>query len=75
MIVIALVVGGLCAAGFVMVVAGIRGTERRMGLDGPPRGCADAIARRVLGAHRCPSAINSRRTAGSRTSCCGQVTR
>ena len=74
-ILLALVAAGLSAAGFVMVVAGIRRTERRMGLDAPPRGCADAVARRVLGAHKCPSPISSRRTAGSRASRCGQVTR
>jgi hypothetical protein len=74
-IVIALAVAGLSAAGFVMVVAGIRRSERRMGLGSPPRGCADVLARRVLGAHSCPSVIASRRTAASRTWRCGQVTR
>ena len=62
MIGIALLIAGLSVAGFVMVVAGIRGTERRKGLGKPPRGCADALARRVLGAQRCPYTVASRRS-------------
>jgi hypothetical protein len=58
-------------AGFVMVVAGIRASERRAGLPGPVRGRADAFARRVLDAKVAPVPIVSlqaARAAGPRRS-------
>jgi hypothetical protein len=54
---------GVAVIALVPVVAGIRASERRAGLAGPAQGCADALARRVLGAQIVPLPIESLRTA------------
>ena len=51
------------AAGFVMVVVGIRSSERRTGLPGPVQGRADAFARLVLDAKVAPVPVMSLRDA------------
>jgi len=44
------------AVAFAAVVLGIQVAERRQGLPGPARGCADSFARRVLRARVCQQA-------------------
>jgi hypothetical protein len=51
-VVLVLVLAGLAA--LVVVVAGIRGDERRMSLSQAPRTRVGAVTRRVLGAHVSP---------------------
>lgn len=52
MILVGLVIGGLVFAGFLVLVIGIRGTERHRGLRNPyADGVAGALARRVLGVY------------------------
>jgi hypothetical protein len=63
MLVIALLTAGAVAACFVVLVAGIQVSERRMGLAGPPRCRADAFARWVLRAEIGHREISPRRTA------------
>ncbi len=64
--VVALAGFGLAVA-FVAVVLGIQMTERRQGLPGPPRGCTDAFARRVLGARVCQQAAPRRSCRAARS--------
>jgi hypothetical protein len=52
MILAGLAIGGLIFAGFLILVIGIRGTERHRGLRNPyGDGVAEAFARRVLGVY------------------------
>ena len=52
MIVIALIIAGIAATAFVVLVVGIQVTDRRMRLREPyPSGIADAFARKVLGVY------------------------
>ncbi len=51
-IVIALVISGIALVAFMVLVAGVRGTDRRMSLRSrSASGPADAFARRVLGVY------------------------
>jgi hypothetical protein len=52
MILTGLIIGSAVLAAFVVLVAGIRGTDRRFGLGDPTSdGLAAAFARRVLGVY------------------------
>ena len=60
---VALLAAAAGTAVFVMVVIGIRASERRAGLPGPARSRADSLARHVLAVRIQPSPIQSKRTA------------
>lgn len=52
MIVVALIIAGIAATAFVVVVIGVQVTDHRMRLREPyPGGFADAFARKVLGVY------------------------
>lgn len=66
-IVVAVVALAGLAVAFAAVVLGIQLAERRHGLPGPARGCADAFARRVLGARVCQQAAPRRSCQAARS--------
>jgi hypothetical protein len=72
MIFAGLVIGGLVFAGFLVLIIGIRGTERHRGLRNPyGDGLAGAFARRVLGVY-----VRQIEDHGQdHEDCCGQVRR
>ena len=53
----------VATAAFAIVVIGIKASEKRAGLPGPPQGRADAFARRILCAQVQSVPILSQRTA------------
>lgn len=63
MVVIAFLAAAIATALFVVVVVGIRASERRAGLPGPAQGRADVLTRRILAAHFLPEPVCSLRTA------------
>lgn len=56
----------VAATAFAVVVIGIRTSEKRAGLPGPPQGRADAFARRILCAQvlSVPLSLRTARMAG-----------
>lgn len=44
-------IAGLVIVAFIIVVAGIRQTDRQMSLRGPSRNHADSFARKITGAY------------------------